>query len=90
MNKIPVKHRGKQPKIHSSKLTSPHGFGPYHNKQYALQVEDIQEMKFTDKDPGPCYMNDNKRLERRYDKNSGKTSLRDVVKADLNTALKEK
>ena len=35
-------------------------------------------------------MNEKERLERRYDQNLGKASQRDVVKADLIMALKDK
>ena len=88
LNKISVRYGGKQPIMRNTKLTSPNLFGPFHTKEYALQLGDTQIMQFSDTDPGPCYYNDHERSTKRHDRNTGKKRVRNMVKHNLIEALK--
>ena len=88
LNKIGVKYGGKQPIMRDTKLTSSSFFGPYHTKEYPLQKGDTQRLQFFGMDPGPCYLNKDELEERRYDRETGKKRIVNIVKSDLILSLK--
>ena len=89
LNKVSMKFAGKQPEMRSSVLTSS-CFGPFHDDSYALQVGSEQKMQFSENDPGPFYLAEHERIQRRHDIDTGTTRTRDVLKADLIKALRTK
>ena len=63
-------------------------FGPFHTKEYVLQLGHTQNMQFSDTDPGPCYYSESERLAKRYDINTGKKRVRNMVRDNLIDGLK--
>ena len=74
--------------MRDSQMMNSDYFGPYHDATYKLQVGDFQSMTFSETDEGPCYFNDSKRQQYRYDVDSGKTRVRDITRVNLIKALK--
>ena len=87
INRLNVRHGGKQPKMRNSKLTIDN-FGPFHTPSYNLQPGMIQSMQFSSTDVGPCYYTEEERNKYRLDINTGKTREKDLNKSELITNLK--
>ena len=86
INKIRKNFGGKQSKMRKSKLTEKE-FGPYHLPSYQLQPGMTQHMNFEPGDPGPFYLSESERENRRFDKPSGKTRKEYFKKDELIVAL---
>ena len=82
INKINVRHAGKQPTMRDSTLTSDL-FGPYHTSSYQLQPGMVQSMQYQETDLGPCYVPPLDRLKNKYDVHIGRTRSRNLVKSEL-------
>jgi hypothetical protein len=80
---------GKQAKIRSSKLTDKNCFGKYHDASYPLQFGDKQDMVFSETDEGPFYLSREEKEKRKYDKKTGKTRKRYILKDNLVKMLKD-
>ena len=89
VNKINIRHGGKQPIMRSSTLSNEH-FGPFHSPSYSLQPGDTQSMTFAADDQGPCYLTQHEREKQRLDINTGKRKKCDLTKVELVKTLKSK
>ena len=86
VNKINLKHGGRQPVMRNSKLTAAE-FGPYHNSTYTLQPGMEQQMQFGETHEGPCYMPMEERINRRLDHFTGNKKDKLLTKAELSSEL---
>ena len=72
LNKLNIRHGGKQPQMRDSILSSSE-FGPFHSASIStLQPGHSQSMVFSSIDSGPCYMTKSEIESNRLDKNTGK------------------
>ena len=85
LNKIQVRHGGKQPKMRDSVLT--HDLlGPFPS---IYKPGDNQSMQYTDPDPGPCYFDTTMRIGHAYDRPTGKLRTKKIIKLKLIEQLKQ-
>ena len=87
LNRINIRHGGKQSIMRPSLLNSSH-FGPFHNSSFKLQPGDTQIMKFLDTDEGPCYLTAEQRISQRLDRQTGKRKQEQLTVPDLIEKLK--
>ena len=66
INRINIKHGGKQPKMRNTLITR-ELLGPFHTPSSPLQVGMYQQLQFTNHDSEPCYLSNDEKVKHRYD-----------------------
>ena len=87
INRINIKHAGKQPRMQNAKIT-PNLLGPFHTSSSPLQVGMSQSMQYTSTDPAPCYLTAEERIKHKYDINLGEKRFRNKNVLQLKETLK--
>ena len=77
----------KQPNMRNLVLTKDL-VGLYHDNSYSHQIVMDQRMQFDASDPVPCYLNNEERMHRKLDIDTGKTVVKNLTKAELILRLK--
>ena len=84
VHNMSVRWGGQQEKLRNTKIEET---GPY---QSILDVGDEQKMVFDEDDDGPFYLNNNHRVARKYDRNTGEKKVIEKTKKKLKEELKAK